>query len=70
MKVRRSPDVSWVLLERWNQLTQAQQDGFPPIVPDFASQRVVPKGIPQAYGGSQGAFYTVTFCESARVSLN
>ena len=32
---RRSPDVSWIKLDRWNQLTQPQQDGFPPIVPDF-----------------------------------
>jgi Uma2 family endonuclease len=32
---RRSPDVSWIKLERWNQLTQVQQDGFPPLAPDF-----------------------------------
>ncbi|MDY7022618.1 MAG: Uma2 family endonuclease [Cyanobacteriota bacterium] len=31
----RSPDVSWILLERWNQLTPKQQASFPPIVPDF-----------------------------------
>ena len=37
---RRSPDVSWVKLERWNQLTQTQQDGFPPIVPDFVIELV------------------------------
>ena len=43
---RKSPDVSWVKLERWNQLSQTQQDGFPPITPDFASQRVV--GVPKA----------------------
>lgn len=32
---RRSPDVSWIRLDRWNQLTQQQKDGFSPIVPDF-----------------------------------
>ncbi len=37
---RRSPDVSWIRLERWNQLTQAQQDGFPPIAPDFVIELV------------------------------
>ncbi len=37
---RRSPDVSWIRLERWNQLTQAQQDGFPPITPDFVIELV------------------------------
>ncbi len=37
---RRSPDVSWIKLERWNQLTRAQQDGFPPIAPDFVIELV------------------------------
>lgn len=31
----RSPDAAWVSLERWNELTSAQQQGFPPICPDF-----------------------------------
>lgn len=31
----RSPDVAWVLLERWNRLTQEQQKKFPPLCPDF-----------------------------------
>ena len=42
---RRSPDVSWIRLERWNQLTQAQQDGFPPIAPDFVIELVSPSDI-------------------------
>ncbi|MGK7935796.1 MAG: Uma2 family endonuclease [Xenococcaceae cyanobacterium] len=42
---RRSPDVSWVQLERWNRLTQAQQDGFPPIVPDFVIELVSPSDL-------------------------
>ncbi|MEM9275297.1 MAG: Uma2 family endonuclease [Cyanobacteria bacterium P01_F01_bin.143] len=37
---RRSPDASWVKLERWNRLTTKQQDGFPPITPDFAIELV------------------------------
>ncbi len=32
---RRSPDASWVKLERWNALTIEEQDKFPPICPDF-----------------------------------
>ena len=28
---RKSPDVSWIKLDRWNQLTESQQDGFPPL---------------------------------------
>jgi Uma2 family endonuclease len=32
----RSPDVSWVSLERWNALTEEQKDSFIPLAPDFA----------------------------------
>jgi Uma2 family endonuclease len=32
----RSPDASWLKLERWNTLTPAQQASFAPICPDFA----------------------------------
>ena len=42
---RKSPDVSWIELTRWNQLTSAQQDGFPPIVPDFVIELVSPSDI-------------------------
>ena len=42
---RRSPDVSWIKLERWNELTQAQQDGFPPITPDFVIELVSPSDL-------------------------
>ena len=42
---RRSPDVSWIKLERWNQLTQTQQDGFPPIAPDFVIELVSPSDL-------------------------
>ena len=42
---RRSPDVTWIKLERWNQLSQRQQDGFPPIVPDFVIELVSPSDI-------------------------
>ncbi|MBL1210304.1 Uma2 family endonuclease [Geminocystis sp. GBBB08] len=31
----RSPDVAWVSLEKWENLTQKERDGFPPICPDF-----------------------------------
>lgn len=37
---RRSPDVSWIKLDRWNQLTEEQQNGFPPIAPDFVIELV------------------------------
>jgi Uma2 family endonuclease len=42
---RRSPDVSWIQLNRWNQLTDSQQDGFPPIVPDFVIELVSPSDL-------------------------
>lgn len=31
----RSPDASWITLERWNALSQDEKDTFPPICPDF-----------------------------------
>lgn len=31
----RSPDASWIRLERWNALTEEQKDSFAPICPDF-----------------------------------
>ncbi|MBW4533880.1 MAG: Uma2 family endonuclease [Pleurocapsa minor HA4230-MV1] len=52
---RRSPDVSWIRLERWNQLTQVQQDGFPPLAPDFVIELVSPSDLKnQRYEDLQG----------------
>jgi Uma2 family endonuclease len=31
----RSPDASWIRLDRWNALTEAQKASFAPICPDF-----------------------------------
>ncbi|HEY9896218.1 MAG TPA: Uma2 family endonuclease [Candidatus Sericytochromatia bacterium] len=31
----RSPDASWIKLERWQTLTEAQKASFAPICPDF-----------------------------------
>ena len=31
----RSPDAAWVKMERWEALTEEEQDTFPPISPDF-----------------------------------
>ncbi|MGL5808304.1 MAG: Uma2 family endonuclease [Xenococcaceae cyanobacterium] len=42
---RRSPDVSWVRLERWNNLTLPEKRGFPPIAPDFAIELVSPSDL-------------------------
>ena len=32
---KRSPDVAYVKLERWNKLTEEDQEKFPPLCPDF-----------------------------------
>ncbi len=32
---KRSPDVAWIANERWETLTQEQQEKFAPICPDF-----------------------------------
>ncbi|MEB3310911.1 MAG: Uma2 family endonuclease [Snowella sp.] len=31
----RSPDVAWVTRERWEKLTEEEQERFPPLCPDF-----------------------------------
>jgi len=49
---RKSPDVSWVALDKWNSLTQKQKEGFPPIVPDFVIELVSPSDLKnQRYQG-------------------
>ena len=42
---RRSPDVSWVYLDKWNALTLKEKQGFPPLVPDFVIELVSPSDI-------------------------
>jgi Uma2 family endonuclease len=32
---KRMPDASWVRQNRWDALTPQQQDGYPPLCPDF-----------------------------------
>jgi crotonobetainyl-CoA:carnitine CoA-transferase CaiB-like acyl-CoA transferase/Uma2 family endonuclease len=32
---KRSPDVSWIRRERWQALTAEEQQGYPPLCPDF-----------------------------------
>ncbi|MEB3175924.1 MAG: Uma2 family endonuclease [Cyanobacteriota bacterium] len=38
----RSPDVSWIRLERWLALTPEQREKFPPIAPDFVLELLSP----------------------------
>lgn len=38
----RSPDASWIKLERWNTLTPKQQEKFAPICPDFVVELMSP----------------------------
>jgi Uma2 family endonuclease len=38
----RSPDVSWISLERWNVLNVSQREKFPPITPDFVLELMSP----------------------------
>ena len=52
---RRSPDVSWIRLERWNALTLKEKEGFPPLAPDFAIELVSPSDLKnQRYEDLQG----------------
>jgi Uma2 family endonuclease len=38
----RSPDVAWVERDRWNRLTPAQREKFPPLAPDFVLELMSP----------------------------
>lgn len=38
----RSPDVSWIKLQRWNALKPEQREQFPPIAPDFVLELMSP----------------------------
>lgn len=38
----RSPDASWIKLERWNALSPEQQQRFAPICPDFVLELMSP----------------------------
>jgi Uma2 family endonuclease len=38
----RSPDVSWIELNRWNSLSDKQKRGFAPIDPDFVIELMSP----------------------------
>lgn len=39
---QRSPDIAWVKQERWQALTPAQREQFPPIAPDFVLELLSP----------------------------
>ena len=43
----RSPDVSWIAIERWNSLSDKQKRGFAPIDPDFVIELM---SHPPAFG--------------------
>ena len=38
----RSPDVAWIRIERWNELTSEEKEKFPPIAPDFVLELMSP----------------------------
>ena len=44
----RSPDASLVRQERWQALSEAERDGFPPLCPDLVVELASPSDQPQA----------------------
>ena len=38
----RSPDVSWIIRDRWNSLSDKQKRGYAPIDPDFVVELLYP----------------------------
>ena len=43
----RSPDASVVRLERWQALSEAEREGFPPLCPDLVVELASPSDEPQ-----------------------
>lgn len=43
---KRSPDASWLRRDRWEALTEAQQNGFAPVCPDFVAELRSPQDRP------------------------
>ncbi len=41
----RSPDASWIRRERWERLSEEQQESFAPISPDFVIELLSPADI-------------------------
>ncbi len=41
----RSPDASWISLEKWNALTREQQEKFLPLCPDFVVELRSPSDL-------------------------
>lgn len=39
---QRSPDIAWIKQDRWQALTPAQREQFPPITPDFVLELLSP----------------------------
>jgi len=37
-RAKRSPDAAWVRRERWEALSEEQQEGFAPLCPDFVAE--------------------------------
>jgi Uma2 family endonuclease len=44
----RSPDASLVRQERWQALSEAERDGFPPLCPDLVVELASPSDQPEA----------------------
>ena len=41
----RSPDASWVKMERWDALSEEEQERFAPLCPDFVVELMSPSDI-------------------------
>jgi Uma2 family endonuclease len=52
----RSPDASLVLLERWQALSEAERDGFPPLCPGLVVELASPSDEPQALRKKMAAY--------------
>jgi Uma2 family endonuclease len=52
----RSPDASVVRLDRWQALSEAEREGFPPLCPDLVVELASPSDEPQALRCKMAAY--------------
>jgi Uma2 family endonuclease len=52
----RSPDASVVRLDRWQALSEAEREGFPPLCPDLVVELASPSDEPQALRRKMAAY--------------
>lgn len=61
----RSPDVAWIRNDRWDVLTNREQEQFPPICPDFVIELLSPTDSLRAAKAKMSSVWIANGCRLA-----